>query len=137
MCRRIYFFPPVGGGVHGKAAGIAHVTMTEVGVIIAVYHLFTEIFLRAGEMITGIICGEDIGGNINEYPIKTFNAIGTVGKETGIGKGKTHGECRDCLPDASKEIRGLSSLSTAMVIIIRGIDHRKDIKKDMIDDKAA
>jgi uncharacterized membrane protein YqaE (UPF0057 family) len=99
MYRRKYFFPPVGGGVHGKAAGTARITITEVGVIIAVLHPFIEVYLEDGAIITEIICGKDIVGTINGHPIVNFNATGKAGKETGIGKSKTHGECRDCLPD--------------------------------------
>jgi hypothetical protein len=103
MFRRKSFFPPVGGGVHGKATGTARITMTEVGVIIAALHPFIEVCLEAGVMITEIICGKDIVGTINGHPMVNFNATGKVGKETGIGKGKTHGECRDCLPDMMQD----------------------------------
>jgi hypothetical protein len=87
-----YFFPPVGGGVPGKAAGTARVTMTEGGVIIEACRLFTEMFLRAGEMITGIDGGRDMNGNISGYLTVTFNATGADGKETNIGKNKIPGE---------------------------------------------
>jgi hypothetical protein len=73
--------------------------MTEVGIIIAALHPFMEVCLGAGVMITEIICGKDIVGTINGHPIVNFNVTGKAGKETGIGKSKTHGECRNCLPD--------------------------------------
>jgi hypothetical protein len=85
MCRRIYFFPPVGGGVPGKAAGIAPVTMTEAGLITEGFHLFTEMFLPAGEMITEIIAGKGNRGSISVYLIRIFNAIGVAGKRMGTG----------------------------------------------------
>jgi len=91
---RRYFFTKAGGGVRGKVAGIVPGTMTEVGRIIAVSRLFTGIFLHAGGMITGIICGGDRGGNINEYPIEICNGTGIPGKKTDIGKSKTPGEYR-------------------------------------------
>jgi hypothetical protein len=95
MCRRIYFFPPVGGGVPGKDAGIAPVTMTEAGLITEGYHLFTEMFLPAGEMITEITAGKGNRGSISVYLIRIFNAIGVDGKKTDIGKGKIPGVCKD------------------------------------------
>ena len=76
----------VGGGVHGKAVGTAHITMTEVGFITSEFHFFTEISIRVGGMITGITGGKDINGTISVYLIANCNIIGRVGKETGIGK---------------------------------------------------
>ena len=94
MFMRIYSSTAAGGGVLGKVAGTAHITTTEVGLIIEVCHLFTEIFLQVGEIITEITNGKDIRGNISGYRIRNFNAIGKAGKKTGIGNRK-HGECRD------------------------------------------
>jgi hypothetical protein len=95
MCKRNYFFTTAGGGVPGKGAGTAHITMTEVGFITSVFHFFIETFPAVGGMITGIICGEDIGGTISEYLITNCNTIGRVGKKTGIGKSKTTGVSGD------------------------------------------
>ena len=89
----------VGGGVPGKAAGTAHITMTEVGLITGEFHFFTEISVRAGGMITGIIGGKDISGTISGYLIANCNGIGRVGKKTGIGKSKTTGVSGDCRQD--------------------------------------
>jgi hypothetical protein len=69
--------------------------MTEVGLITEGYHLFIEMFLPDGEMITELISGGDIRGNINGYIKENCNAIGVDGKETSIGKGKTLGVSRD------------------------------------------
>ena len=104
MYRRIFSFLPDGGGVHGKDAGIDPVTMTEVGLITEAYHLFTEMFLPDGEMITELISGEDISGNINGSLKENCNAIGVDGKETSIGKGKTPGVSRDYKNEIPKEI---------------------------------
>jgi len=78
--------------------------MTEAGLITEVYHLFTEIFLPVGEMITGLISGEVISGNIKEYLKEKCNAIGVDGKETGTGKGKTPGVSRDYKNGIPKEV---------------------------------
>jgi len=50
-------FTVVGGGVPGKAAGTAHITMTEVGFTTNIYHLFTDMLFPVGEIITGITGG--------------------------------------------------------------------------------
>jgi len=68
----------VGGGVPGKAAGTAHITMTEVGFTTNIYHLFTDMLFPVGEIITGITGG--IG-----YITRKLHAIGGHGKETGTG----------------------------------------------------
>ena len=96
MCRRIYSFTVVGGGVHGKGAGTAPITMTEAGLITKEYRHFIEISPPAGETITEIIVGKGNHGNISGYLIRNFNVIGVAGKETNIGKGKIPGVCRDC-----------------------------------------
>jgi hypothetical protein len=77
----------VGGGVHGKAAGTAHITMTEVGFTTDIYHLLTDMFFLGGEIITGITGG--IG-----YIIRKLYAIGGHGKETGTGN-----VCMEYRPD--------------------------------------
>ena len=74
----IYSFTVVGGGVPGKAAGTAPITMTEVGLTTNIYHLLTNMFFPVGEIITGITGG--IG-----YIIRKLYAIGGHGKETGTG----------------------------------------------------
>jgi len=102
MFRRIYSSMAAGGGVPGKAAGTALIIMTEGGVITEAYRLFTEMFLPAGEMISGIADGKGIRGNISGYLIRTFNATGADGKETGTGKGRTPGVSRDCLPEVKE-----------------------------------
>ena len=99
MSKRTYFFTLAGGGVPGKDAGTAHITMTEVGLITNVFHFFIETFPGVGGMIIEIICGEDISGTISGYLIAKCSIIGKVGKETGIGKNKTTGVSGDCRKD--------------------------------------
>jgi hypothetical protein len=99
ICKRNYSFSAAGGGVPGKGAGIAHITMTEVGLITSVFLFFIETFLGVGETIIGVICGEDIVGTISGYLITNCNTIGKVGKETSIGKNKTTGVSGDCRQD--------------------------------------
>jgi hypothetical protein len=62
--RKIYSFMADGGGVPGKVAGTVPVTTIGVGVITGTFHLFIDIFLQAGEMITAIEGGKDMNGNI-------------------------------------------------------------------------
>ena len=128
-----------GGGVPGKDAGIALITMTEGGVITEEHRLSTETFLRVGEIITEIINGTGVRGNISGYSIGTFSAIGKAGKETGTGKNRIPGACRDCLPETSRGISNPISLSPVIskvdkdMVIIR----EKEDRKDMIEDRAA
>ena len=127
-----------GGGVLGKAAGTAPITMTEVGLITEVNHLSTEIFLPVGEIITEIINGKDILGNISGYRIRISNAIGKAGRKIGIGNRK-HGVCRDCLPETSRGISGLASLSPIPSRVDKDVAtiREKESRKDMIEDRAA
>lgn len=103
MCRTIYSFTAAGGGVRGKGVGTAPVIMTEAGLITEVYRLFTEIFSPVGEIITELISGEVISGNIKGYLKEKCNAIGVDGKETSTGKGKTPGVSRDYKNGIPKE----------------------------------
>ena len=85
MLRRKYSSLEDGGGVHGKGIGTVPDTMTEGGVITAEYQVFTDIFMPVGEMISGIIGGEDNRGNIIGYITVIFTTIGVTGKEPGTG----------------------------------------------------
>jgi hypothetical protein len=137
MFKRIYSFSAAGGGVPGKAAGTAHITMTEGGVITEAYRLFTGIFLRVGEIITEIINGKGISGNISGCLTRISNAIGKAGKKTGIGNRK-HGVCKDCLPEISREISGLASLNKVPSQVDKDVAtiREKENRKDM-EDRAA
>ena len=85
MCRRKYSSPEAGGGVHGMDIGTAPYTMTEDGVITGECQVFTDIFMLVGEMISGIISGEDNRGNITGYITMIFITIGVTGKEAVTG----------------------------------------------------
>jgi hypothetical protein len=138
MFKRIYSFSAAGGGVHGKGAGTDLIIMTEGGVITEAYRLFTEIFLPVGEIITEIINGKVTRGNISGYRIRIYNAIGKAGRKTGIGNRK-HGVCRDCLPETSRGISGLASLSPIPSRVDKDVAtiREKESRKDMIEDRAA
>ena len=91
--------------------------MTEDELTTDTCHLFTEMFLPAGEMISEIADGKGILGNISGYRIRTFGAIGADGKETGTGKGRTPGVSRDCLPEA-KEMSILRDLKAILALVV-------------------
>jgi hypothetical protein len=67
ICRKKYSSPGAGGGVRGKDVGTDHGIMTEGGAITAEHPGFTEIFIRAGGMITGVIGGKGNRGIISGY----------------------------------------------------------------------
>jgi hypothetical protein len=67
ICRKKYSSPEAGGGVRGKDAGTDHGIMTEGGAITEERLGFTEIFIRVGGMITGVIGGKDNRGIISGY----------------------------------------------------------------------
>jgi hypothetical protein len=85
MYKKRYSSPTAGGGVRGMDVGTDPITMTEGGLIIVRLHLFMQICIRVGGMITGIIGGEDNSGIISGYHNGILIAIGVPGKETGTG----------------------------------------------------
>jgi hypothetical protein len=89
----------VGGGVHGKVVGIAHGTTAQVGTTIEGFHPFMDGYPQTGEMTTGIIVGEGIGGTINEYLTTKLNETGGTGKEVSIGRGNKLGVSKVCNPE--------------------------------------
>jgi hypothetical protein len=139
MFRMIYSSMAAGGGVHGKDAGIALITMTEGGVITEEHRLSTETFLPVGEIITEIINGTDIRGNISGYSIGTFSAIGKAGKKTGTGKNIIPGACRDCLTKINRGISNPISLSPVISKVdkVMATIREKADRKDMIEDRVA
>jgi len=85
---KTYFSTGAGGGVRGTTAGIVHSTMTEDGLIIPIPLISTEAFLRIGGIVTEIIAGKGIGGNLSGLIIRTFNETGMCGRKTDTGKNK-------------------------------------------------
>jgi hypothetical protein len=83
-----------GGGVRGKAAGIAHGTITQVGPTIEAFHHFIQVYRRVGGMTTELVVGEDINGITSEYHNNNFNGTGVTGKRTGIGRRSKRGVSR-------------------------------------------
>jgi hypothetical protein len=55
----------VGGGVHGRVVGIAHIIMTGAGVIITPFQVFISMWTQVGEDTTGTIIGTGTGGTTN------------------------------------------------------------------------
>jgi len=76
----------VGGGGHGRVAGIAHGLMILAGSFIKVFRLGMQEYILIGEITTEAICGEVIDGIIVEYLIMIFKGIGKVGMIEGIGE---------------------------------------------------
>ena len=89
-----YFSGMVGGGVHGKVAGIAHTIMIGVGLIITMFQDFIMTWIQTGEDTTEAIIGTDTGGTMSGYLIDNFNRTGERGIKIDIGKGKEPGESR-------------------------------------------
>jgi hypothetical protein len=84
----------VGGGVHGKVVGIAHIIITGVGLIITVFHVFILMWTRAGEDTTEIIVGMDTGGTMIGFLTDDFSRTGRAGVILDTGKGKGPGASR-------------------------------------------
>ena len=57
----------VGGGVHGKVVGIAHIIMTGVGVIITMSQVFILMLTQVGGDTTETIIGMDTAGTMNGF----------------------------------------------------------------------
>jgi len=87
------FSTMAGGGVRGKAAGIALSTITQVGPTMEEPQIFIDRYRQAGGIITGIVVGMDINGIISGYLSDRFNRTGKPGKKTSIGSGIIPGGC--------------------------------------------
>ncbi len=83
-----------GGGVTGKAVGIAHIIMTGVGLIMKMFLYFILMWTRVGEDITGSVIGTDTRGTMSGSLTNKFNRTGRAGMRTDIGKGKEPGVSR-------------------------------------------
>jgi hypothetical protein len=129
MCRKKYSSPEAGGGVHGRGVGTAPDTMTEGGVITRECQVFTDIFMRVGEMISGIIGGKDNRGNISGYLTVTFIAIGVPGKKTDTGVVVAP-------EDLVIPVEDLNLVTTVGDLDL-AIREMEDDKRNRIEDKAA
>jgi len=85
----------VGGGVHGKGAGIVHVIMIGIGFIIIISQLFIMTSTSVGEATTGTVIGMAIGGSTNGFLINIFNKTGEAGIVIDIGKDKEDGTSKN------------------------------------------
>ena len=83
-----------GGGVYGKVVGIAHITITGVGVIIGMFQVFILMWTQIGEYITETITGTGTGGTMNGFLTNDFSRTGGTGKIINAGKGKELGASR-------------------------------------------
>jgi hypothetical protein len=74
------------GGVRGKAAGIVHITITQVGATMVEPRVFIRKYRQVGEIITGIVAGTDSNGTISESLRASFSGTGEPGKSNSIGR---------------------------------------------------
>ncbi len=75
-----------GGGVHGKAAGIARGIMTGAGLIITMFQTFIMTCRRIGGDITEIITGKGTAGTINGFLSMMSSETGRDGRMIDIGR---------------------------------------------------
>ncbi len=80
-----------GGGVCGKAAGIAPIIITGAGSTITRSQVFTTMSIRVGEDTSDSVIGTGTRGTMNGYLTGSFNRTGRAGKMIDIGKGKELG----------------------------------------------
>ena len=99
------FSGAVGGGVYGKDTGIAHLIMTGVGLIIAMFQVFILISTQVGEDTTETIIGTDTGGTTSGFLTNDFNRTGKAGRIIDIGKGKGPGASRAINLDSNNRDR--------------------------------
>jgi hypothetical protein len=85
----------VGGGVHGRGAGIVHVIMIGIGFIINISQIFIMTSTSVGEATTGPIIGMGIGGSTNGFLTNIFNKTGEPGIVIDIGKDKKDGTSKN------------------------------------------
>jgi hypothetical protein len=91
---RTSFSTMVGGGVYGKAVGIAPIIITGAGVTITMFPVFILMLTRVGEDTTETMIGTGTDGIMNGFLTGGFNRTGKVGKPIDIGKGREPGASR-------------------------------------------
>jgi hypothetical protein len=84
----IYSSITAGGGVYGRVDGIVRIIMTEVGVILIMFHDSIPVSIQVGEDTIKTIVGEDISGTMNGFVIKDSNRTGKAGILHNIGQNK-------------------------------------------------
>ena len=95
----------VGGGDSGKAGGITHFIMIEIGAIMTMFHFFILMLIQVGEITTDTMIGMDIHGTMNGFLIDDFNRTGIVGIEINIGGVKELGVFKAINLDYNKRDR--------------------------------
>jgi len=85
----------VGGGVHGKGAGIVRVIMIGTVFITDISHIFIMTYTSVGEAATGTVIGMGIGGSTKGFLINIFNKTGEIGIAIDIGKDKEDGTSKN------------------------------------------
>ncbi len=83
-----------GGGVHGKVVGIAHVIMTEAGLIMTMFQDSILMLTQVGEDTIETMTGMDIDGTMNGFLTNDFIRTGTAGTIIVIGRGEELGVLR-------------------------------------------
>jgi uncharacterized membrane protein YtjA (UPF0391 family) len=111
-----------GGGVSGKAAGIARIIITGAGVIITMFPVFILMSIPVGEDTTGIITGTGTAGTMSGFLTSDFSRTGRAGKMIGTGKGKEPGASRAISRDRSSRDRNYDSNGNSS--ITRGLKFR-------------
>jgi hypothetical protein len=96
----------VGGGDFGKAGGITHFIMIEIGAIMTMFQVFILMLIQGGEITTDAMIGMDIRGSMNGFLINDFNRTGKVGIEINIGEVKKLGVLKATNLDYNKRDMG-------------------------------
>ena len=131
--------------------GTDPITMTEVGVITGERQVSTNIFMRVGGTISGIIGGEDNSGIISGYLNGILIAIGVHGKETGTGTVEdtpvtsvedipvedTPVTSAEDIPVEENQLNKVVLNQAGKAPVVPIIREMKDDKKDRIEGKAA
>ena len=76
----------VGGGVHGKVVGIAHIIITGIGLIMTMSRVFILMWTPVGEGTTEIIIGTGIGGTMNGFLTNDLKRTGRAGRIIDVGR---------------------------------------------------
>jgi len=111
----------VGGGVRGKADGIAHRIIDQVGHTITVFHLFMKEYRQDGERTTVSIVGMGMNFIINDYLIRNFNRFGKGRSANNLSRNIE----RDHSMPGRRGIRQIDHALKEEHYNERGVDHSK------------